>query len=186
MATPVCRLFLALVPLALLGAAPAGASDYELLDLQLQARVGERTLLGKQSPESFYAYDLRGTFGTPLEHRFDPGLTVGARLLGSVGLFEGTGRTALSASVVPMLAIGTHDGRFRVDGGLGLGVLSEHRYGAQDFGGPLQFALTAGLEAPLYGRLGLSYRFMHYSDAGAYGSDTIGADLHMAGLSYRF
>jgi hypothetical protein len=39
---------------------------------------------------------------------------------------------------------------------------------------------------PLYDRFGIGYRFMHYSDAGAYGANTIGADFHMVELKYRF
>jgi hypothetical protein len=56
----------------------------------------------------------------------------------------------------------------------------------QDFGGPLQFALTLGIEVPLYGHAAAGYRFMHYSDAGFYAPGTIGADMHMVELLYRF
>lgn len=162
------------------------ASDYEVLSASIQTRIGEQTILGEKSPDSFSEHDLRATLRTPLEHRLLPQLTVGARLLGSVGLFEGPGTTALVVSAVPLLAFGTPDGRFTFDGGIGLAVLSEHRYEKQDFGGHVQAALTVGLEGPLYRRLGVGYRYMHYSDAGAYGPDTVGADLHMLGLSYRF
>ena len=53
-------------------------------------------------------------------------------------------------------------------------------------GGPVQAALTLGVSVPVYERFAVGYRFMHYSDGGAYGSDTIGADFHMLELSYRF
>jgi hypothetical protein len=43
-----------------------------------------------------------------------------------------------------------------------------------------------GVSVPLYGRVGVGYRFMHYSDGGAYGEHTIGADFHMIELIYRF
>lgn len=170
----------------LAGTCPGTAAAYELLSAAVQARIGERTVLGQQSPESFIAYDLRTTWRTPLEHRFASGMTVGVWGLASLGVFEGPDNTAVAASAIPLLAVATDDARFNLDAGIGLALLSEHRFGDQDFGGPLQFALTVGLEAPLFGRIGLSYRFMHYSDAGLYGAHTIGADLHMAGLSYRF
>lgn len=111
---------------------------------------------------------------------------VGARLLASAGVLRGAGKTALVASNIPVLAFGRQDGRFTVDLGAGLALLSEHRYAQQDFGGPLQFALTFGVGVPLYQRVGVGYRFLHYSDAGAHGSDTIGADFHMVELIYRF
>jgi len=70
--------------------------------------------------------------------------------------------------------------------GAGLALLDQHAYTRQDFGGALQFALTLGVATPLYKRLGLGYRFMHYSDGGAYGSEATGADMHMIELTYRF
>jgi hypothetical protein len=106
--------------------------------------------------------------------------------LTSVGVLQGAGKTALVASVIPVLALGRQDGRLTVDLGAGLALLSKHRYAQQDYGGPLQFALTFGVGVPLYQRVGLGYRYLHYSDAGAYGPYTIGADFHMIELIYRF
>jgi hypothetical protein len=89
-------------------------------------------------------------------------------------------------SLIPVLALGTQGGRFTLDLGMGLALLGRHRYAQQDFGGPAQFALTAGASVPLHERVGVSYRFLHYSDARAYGRGTIGADFHMIELNYRF
>jgi hypothetical protein len=33
---------------------------------------------------------------------------------------------------------------------------------------------------------GLGYRFLHYSDAALYGTDTIGAEFHMLEVSWRY
>jgi hypothetical protein len=168
--------------------APAcgAASDFELLSAGVQVQFGETTVLGQDAPDSFQEYDVRAAWRTPWEHQFLADFSVGMRVLGSVGAFRGSGKLGAVASAIPVLALGTADGRFTVDGGLGLAVLSRYRYAQQDYGGPLQFALTFGVEAPVYRRLGAGYRFMHYSDAGSYGPDTVGADLHMAGLTYRF
>jgi hypothetical protein len=89
-------------------------------------------------------------------------------------------------SVVPLVALGTQDGRFTIDVGAGLAVLSQSEFADQDFGGLVQGALTFGVTFPVYKRFGLGYRFMHYSDWGAYGPTTIGADLHTVELIYRF
>jgi hypothetical protein len=161
-------------------------SGYPLLSAGVQVRIGETTVIGQRSPDSFAEYDLRGHWRTPYESQLSPKLSLGARLLGGIGVFKGSGKTGAIASLIPVIALGTPDGRYTFDAGLGLGVLSRYRYQQQDFGGYLQFALTVGLEAPLYRRIGITYRFMHYSDAGSYGPHTVGADLHMAGLMYRF
>jgi len=104
----------------------------------------------------------------------------------SAGALYGAGETALAVSLVPLLAFGTRDGRFNLDMGAGPALLSRHRFGEQDYGGYFQFALTAGLSVPIYKRLGIGYRFFHYSDAALYGHDTTGADFHMLELHYRF
>jgi hypothetical protein len=85
-----------------------------------------------------------------------------------------------------MVALGSEDRRFFLDGGAGVALLSKYQFGTQDYGGPFQFALTAGAGFPIYKRLGLGYRFLHYSDAGLDGPDTIGADFHMVEFRYSF
>jgi hypothetical protein len=93
---------------------------------------------------------------------------------------------AAVVSLIPVLAWGTRDGRYTFDAGIGTALLSRHRFAQQDFGGHGQFALTAGIGVPIGGRFGIGYRFVHYSDAGLYGGDTIGADFHMLEVTYRF
>ncbi len=94
---------------------------------------------------------------------------MGTRVLTSAGYLEGAGSGALVVSVLPVVALGTRDGRFTVDLGAGVAVLSQSNFANQDFGGPVQGALTFGVGVPVYKRFGVGYRFMHYSDWGAYG-----------------
>jgi hypothetical protein len=110
---------------------------------------------------------------------------MGTRLMASVGTLRGAGETALVVSLIPELTLESEDGRFTLDLGVGGALFSRHRFGTQDFGGPFHFALTLGIGVPLYKKLGLGYRFMHYSDAAVYGSDTTGADFHMIEFIYR-
>jgi len=70
--------------------------------------------------------------------------------------------------------------------GAGGALLSRHRFGTQDYGGYFQFALTAGVGVPLFKRLGVGYRFLHYSDAGIHGPHNTGADFHMLELTCQF
>ena len=165
---------------------PSHAADLELLSVGVRARVGEKTVLGKEQPESFREYDVVASIQLPWKCQSPSGWGVGARLLTSVGVLQGADKTGLVASVIPVLALGRLDGRLTVELGAGLALLSKHRYAQQDFGGYLQFALTFGVGVPLYQRVGLGYRYLHYSDAGAHGPDTIGADFHMIELIYRF
>jgi hypothetical protein len=71
--------------------------------------------------------------------------------------------------------------------GLGPRLLSETRFADKDFDIPLAFAshLGIGVHAGRDGRLTLSYRFQHLSNAGL-GDSNPGINFHLLGLSYRY
>lgn len=165
---------------------PSRAEDLRLLSVGMRARVSEATVIGDVAPEEFQEYDAAATFGLRWGRYSESGWGAGTRLMASAGTLRGTGETALVVSLIPLLALGSQDGRFILDLGIGGALLSKHQFGSQDFGGPFQFALTLGVSVPLYERLGVGYRFLHYSDAGIYGSHTTGVDFHMIEFTYRF
>ena len=182
------KAFLALTTffVCVLAPAPSRAFDVDLVSVGIRASVSSNDVLGKEQPEAFSEYDVWAAFRLPWQDYRGSDWGVGTRLLTSAGYFEGGGSSALVVSVLPLVAFGTEDGRFTVDLGAGVAVLSRSKFAHQDFGGPVQGALTFGVGLPLYRKLGVGYRFMHYSDWGAYGSGTTGADFHMVELIYRF
>jgi hypothetical protein len=164
---------------------PGRAEDLRLLSIGMRAGTGA-DVLGDAAEEEFQEFDAVATFQLPWGLYSESGWGAGVRLMASAGAFRGAGETALAVSLIPVLALGTQDGRFSLELGSGGALLSKHRFGTQDFGGPFQFALTLGASVPLYKRLGVGYRFLHYSDAGINGPHTTGADLHMIEFIYRF
>jgi hypothetical protein len=179
-------LFIVAMVVVCLGATPSHAEDLRLLSVGMRASVSGATVLGDIAPEEFQQYDAVATVGLPWGRYSESGWGVGTKLMASAGILRGAGETALVVSLIPLLALGSRDGRFTLDLGIGGALLSKQRFGTQDFGGPFQFALTVGLGVPLYERLGVSYRYLHYSDAAIHGSHTTGADLHMIEFIYRF
>lgn len=165
---------------------PGYSDELGLQGLSIRARVSEKTLIGKKAPEDFKEYDVSANFHLPWESYSTSGWGMGSRLMASGGLLRGVGESGLVVSLIPELTLGSEDGRFVLDLGVGGALFSKWRFGTQDYGGPFQFALTSGVAVPLYGKLGLGYRFLHYSDAAVNGTDTIGADFHMIEFSYRF
>ena len=161
------------------------SEDLSLQSLSMRTRVSEKTLLGEDATEDFKAYDVSANFGLPWKSYSTSGWGMGTRLMASTGILRGAGKNALVVSLIPELTLGSEDARFTLDLGAGGSLFSRHRFGTQDYGGPFQFALTLGVGIPLYKKLGLGYRFLHYSDAGVNGSDTTGADFHMIEFSYR-
>lgn len=162
------------------------AASYELQSVSIRARLSEQTVLGNDAPERFKEYSLSGNFELPWQQYNAAGWGAGSRFMASAGLLRGVGKNALIVSLVPQVVFGSQDGRFTFDMGIGGALFSRYEFGSQDYGGPFQFSLTAGLGVPLYERLGVAYRFQHYSDAGLNGNNTVGADFHMLELNYRF
>jgi hypothetical protein len=175
-----------LLLLCVAASGPAHAWTPELLSLALRSKVSEERVLGKEQTLSFNAHDLAATLRLPWEGGSWAGWDVGARLMASAGVLRGAGDSTLLLSAVPTLALARTDLPITVELGAGLALLGKHDYAGQDYGGHLQFALAVGLSLPVHRRIGIGYRFMHYSDAGAYGRHSIGADFHMVELSYRF
>lgn len=157
-----------------------------LLSVSIRGTLSSTDIIGSDATEKFRAYDAALTFRLPWGWQSLSGWGVDVRLMTSVGTITGSGDTGLVVSFVPLLDFGSRDGRFVIDMGAGAALFSRTAFGTQDFGGYLQFALTAGAAVPLFKGVGAGYRFMHYSDAALHGSDTTGADLHMLNITYRF
>ena len=179
---------LALTSLVLCAIAPSPsqAEDLNSLSIGVRASVAQGRVLGNEQPEAFREYDVVASIRLPWERYHPSGWGVGTRLLASAGVLQGEQNNAVVFSFIPVLAVGSQDGRFVLDLGVGGALLSRHTFEKQDYGGHFQFAVTAGVSVPLYGRLGVGYRFMHYSDAGLQGTHTTGADFHMVEFVYRF
>jgi hypothetical protein len=155
-----------------------------LHSLSIRVTFSSFDVIGIEAPEEFREYDVAASFNLPWAWYPASGWGVGTRLMASAGALYSSEETALSVSLIPQIVFGNRDGKFALDMGAGGAVLSRHQFGAQDFGGNFQFALTAGISIPFFKRLALGYRFLHYSDAGLIGPDTTGADLHMLELIY--
>ncbi|PKN37121.1 MAG: hypothetical protein CVU62_10975 [Deltaproteobacteria bacterium HGW-Deltaproteobacteria-2] len=158
-----------------------------LLSVSIRVNFSNTDVLGDVAPEEFGEFDVAANFRLPWASWYSKsGWGSEIRLMTSVGALYGAGATALVVSLIPLVTFGSQDGRFTLDMGAGGALLSRHTFGTQDFGGYFQFALTAGVSIPLFKRLGVGYRYLHYSDAAIYGHQHTGADLHMLELNYRF
>lgn len=163
----------------------AGESAFESLSFR-GGFVGTSFLGEEYSEGNWQQYDLVASIRLPLEWYTESGWGVGTRLLVSAGALRGKQETNGIATLVPVIAFGRRDGRLSLDVGGGAALLSDYKYGSQNFGGPVQYVWTWGVTSRILGPLGLGYHFQHYSDAGMYGSDSRGVDLHLFEISYWF
>jgi hypothetical protein len=156
-------------------------------------RVGPRVGLSGKSPfgkdqkEDFRQSDIAAVFGLPWGwQERATGMKLDMRLLTSAGELTAAGDTSLMITMVPCLALSSPDERVSIDVGGGAAYFSNYKFGVQNFGGPTQIVGTAGIGFNLVPGFFAGYRFQHFSDAGTYGPGTLGVDMHMLEVNYRF
>ena len=185
--------------MALLGGSPRGevARDSPFSEEQAKSmaliRVGPRVGLSGKSPfgkdqkEYFQQYDVAALIRLPWGwQERSSGLKLDMRLLASAGELAAAGETSLMATVVPCLAVSSPSGAVSVDVGAGTAFFSNYKFGVQNFGGPAQIVGTAGIGLNPFPGFYAGYRFQHFSDAGMYGPTSLGVDMHILEIAYRF
>lgn len=156
-------------------------------------RVGPRVGFSGKSPfgrdqkEDFQQSDIAAVFGLPWGwQQRSTGMKLDMRLLTSAGELSAAGETGLMATMVPCLALSSPNEAVSIDVGGGAAFFSNYKYGVQNFGGPAQIVGTAGIGFNLVPGFFAGYRFQHFSDAGTYGPASLGVDMHMVEINYRF
>jgi hypothetical protein len=157
-----------------------------LLGIGPRYGIGGNSPLGEEQKENFQLYDLAALFRLPWGLPMTADWALETRLLTSAGELTAAGTSSLMSTIVPCVALTSYQGKFTVDLGLGGGFFTNHRFGVQDFGGPAQIVGTAGIALSLFTGFQAGYRFQHFSDAGMYGPTSLGVDMHIMDLSYRF
>lgn len=165
----------------------AQAGELALESIRLRGGVSGGSPLGKERQSDFNQIDLAATVRLPWEKELGGGWMLGTRMLASIGALRGAGESNGIITVVPLdIVVGRKDGLIAIDVGGGGALLSDYKFGRQNFGGAGQFVWTFGVTSRLAGPLGIGYHFQHYSDATLYGQDSRGVDLHLIELIYWF
>lgn len=169
----------------LIGAARAGEFAFE--SIRIRGGVSGGSPLGRERRSDFNQIDLAATARLPWEKELGGGWILGTRMLASIGALRGANESNGIMTVVPLdIVVGRKDGLVAIDMGGGGALLSDSKFGRQNFGGPFQFVWTFGVTSRVAGPLGVGYHFQHYSDATLYGQDSRGVDLHLIELIYWF
>jgi hypothetical protein len=183
-----CSLTFALLALSILISEQSIAGDMTLLSIG--PRYGfslNEPLLGKRQTETFNLVDVAATFRLPWSWPLGQSpWSVETRLITSAGALSAAGETGFIAAVLPNVALTGWNNFVSIDAGVGLAFLSREQYGSQDFGGPVQLGLTMALQIHPISHAYAGFRFQHFSDAGMYGSDSLGIDLYLIEVGYRF
>jgi hypothetical protein len=144
-------------------------------------------LLGRRETETFQLVDIAATFKLPWAWPLgESPWGIETRLITSAGALSTAGETGFIGTFIPDLAITGWNGLVSIDAGGGLALFGREKYGAQDFGGPIQLVLTGALQLRPVSHVFAGFRFQHCSDAGMYGSESLGIDLYLIEAGYRF
>jgi hypothetical protein len=161
-------------PMALLGIGP-------------RYGVGGDSPLGEEQKEDFRLYDVAAMLRLPWgwQHR-STGWGLETRFIASAGELAAAGQTSFMSTLVPLLALTSPNSIVAIDAGIGPGFFSNYKFGVQNFGGPVQIVGTAGIGFTLFSGFHAGYRFQHFSDAGMYGPTSLGVDMHIMDIRYKF
>lgn len=164
------------------------AEESTLISIGLRGGFSNKTpLLGKQQREEFRSYDVDAIFRLPWRWPLGAGKwNLGTGLITSVGVLEAAGDAGVMATVVPDLILTGWNEVISFDAGAGGGLFSRYQFGSQDFGGPAQFVATIGIRVSPFTHSYAGFRLLHFSDAGLYGSGSLGVDLYVFEVGYKF
>ena len=174
--------------LAALISSPSFAEDQTLISIGPRIGFSEKTpLLGKQQKYFFHMTDVAAVLRLPWSWPLGTSSwNLETRLITSAGLLQAAGDSGLIMTVVPDLALNGWDGLVTFDAGAGAGFFSNYKFGMQNFGGPVQIVATMGVRVNPFVHAYAGFRVQHFSDAGVYGPNSLGVDLYIVELGYRF
>lgn len=163
------------------------SAQLRLESLAVRGGLSGSSVIGEEQQTDFNQVDLALTARLPWEWNVGTGWIIKTRLLTSAGVLRGSDETNGVFTLVPLDVIfGRKDGLISIDMGVGGALLTDYKFGNQNFGGPFQFVWTWGATSRFAGPFGAGYHFQHYSDATIYGSESRGVDLHLFEIIYWF
>jgi len=167
---------------------PSFAGDMALLSIGPRMGFGGKIpLMGKEQKYYFHLTDFAAVIKLPWSWPLGGNSwNLETRLIASAGLLTGANESGLMMTVVPELALSGWEGLVTFDAGAGAGFFSNYKFGMQDFGGPVQIVATIGVRVNPFSHAYAGFRAQHFSDAGMYGPSSLGVDMYIAELGYRF
>ncbi|TKB53130.1 MAG: acyloxyacyl hydrolase [Nitrospira sp.] len=167
---------------------PSLAGDMALLSIGPRIGFGEKVpLMGKEQKYYFHLYDIAALIKLPWSWPLGESTwSLETRMIASAGLLTGANESGLMMTAVPVLALSGWNGLVTLDTGVGAGFFSNHKFGIQDFGGPVQFVGTSGIRVNPFPHAYTGFRVHHFSDSGLYGPSSLGVDMYIVELGYQF
>ena len=88
------------------------------------------------SEEDFEQYELFATYGLPWRWKLTSGWSLSTRINLSAGALRSGDDTGFIGSTGPSITLSMVQDRIQLDGGISAALLSEYKFGQENFGGP--------------------------------------------------
>ena len=159
---------------------PLTASDTAWRSVGLRGGVNDH-----RNDEDFEQYEAFTTWNLPWAWQWDAGWKIGTYLEANAGALSGGGETAFVGSIGPCLYITGIREMIEISLGINPTIISKHKFGDENLGGPFQFTDHIGLNIYIADHYSIGYRLQHMSNLVFYEHNP-GVNMHMIGLGYRF
>jgi len=138
-----------------------------------------------RNDEDFKQYEGFITWKLPWTRQWDSGWTLGTYLETNAGVLRGDGESAFVGSIGPVIYITGFKEKIDISMGINPTIISKHKFGDEDLGGPIEFTSHLGLNLNIDRHFTIGYRLQHMSNAVLYDANP-GLNLHMIEMGYRF
>jgi hypothetical protein len=138
-----------------------------------------------RNDEDFEQYETFAAWQLPWLWQWDSGWAVITYLEANAGVLSGGGESAFVGSVGPGLILSGLKGVIEIPLGVNPSVISKHKFGDENLGGPIQFTSHIGLNLNFADHYSIGYRLQHMSNAVLYEHNP-GVNMHMIEGGYRF
>jgi hypothetical protein len=138
-----------------------------------------------RNDEDFEQYEGFTTWKLPWLWQWDHGWKIGTYLEANAGVLSGGGTAAFVGSIGPGLYISGFKDMVEISMGINPSIISKHKFGDENLGGPIQFTSHIGLNLILTNHYSIGYRLQHMSNGVLYEHNP-GVNMHMIEVGYRF
>jgi len=138
-----------------------------------------------RNDEDFQQYEGFATWNLPWSRKWDSGWTLGTYLEANAGLLRGGGESAFVGSIGPGIYITGIEDKIDISMGINPTIISKHKFGDEDLGGPISFTSHIGLNFNIARHFAIGYRLQHMSNGVIY-DENPGLNMHMIEMGYKF
>ena len=159
------------------------SSDVLALDVRMFGFRGG--ISDNHNDEDFEQYDGFAAWNLPWSWDWPAAGSLTAYIEAHAGLLKGGGESALVGSIGPGIYFTGLQDKISIYLGVNPTVISKHKLGDEDLGGPLQFNSHIDIDFNFVRHFTIGYRFQHMSNLVFYDPNP-GLNLHMIEIGYQF